>query len=107
MLARQRQAVILEETRRRGAVRVSDLVGKSGVADMTVRRDLVFHNAHGIAEQAGLTVPNLIEREATAATLSEIDLLAGDDKLDDRACEVLSTHVGELVTVSARSGGRR
>jgi DeoR/GlpR family transcriptional regulator of sugar metabolism len=40
VLARQRQAVILEEARRTGAVRVSDLVTKLGVSDMTVRRDL-------------------------------------------------------------------
>jgi DeoR/GlpR family transcriptional regulator of sugar metabolism len=40
VLARQRQALILEETRRSGAVQVSDLVERLGVSDMTVRRDL-------------------------------------------------------------------
>lgn len=39
-LARQRQELILSEIRRHGAVRVSDLVTRLGVSDMTVRRDL-------------------------------------------------------------------
>ncbi|WUN36036.1 DeoR/GlpR family DNA-binding transcription regulator [Kitasatospora sp. NBC_00315] len=40
MLAQQRQALILESVRRRGAVRVAELVDQLGVSDMTVRRDL-------------------------------------------------------------------
>jgi DeoR/GlpR family transcriptional regulator of sugar metabolism len=39
-LASQRQAMILDEVARLGAVRVSRLVEKLGVSDMTVRRDL-------------------------------------------------------------------
>ncbi len=39
-LASQRQAVILDEVDRLGAVRVSRLVERLGVSDMTVRRDL-------------------------------------------------------------------
>jgi hypothetical protein len=39
-LARQRQAMILEQVREHGAVRVADLVTTLGVSDMTVRRDL-------------------------------------------------------------------
>ena len=51
MLARQRQAMILEQARRTGAVRVSDLVGKFGVSDMTVRRDLDVLAARGLVEK--------------------------------------------------------
>ncbi|HSK56446.1 MAG TPA: DeoR/GlpR family DNA-binding transcription regulator [Jiangellales bacterium] len=40
VLAAQRQARILEEVQRKGAVRVSDLTALLGVSDMTVRRDL-------------------------------------------------------------------
>jgi len=40
MLAAQRQARILEEVQRAGAVRVTDLTALFGVSDMTVRRDL-------------------------------------------------------------------
>jgi DeoR/GlpR family transcriptional regulator of sugar metabolism len=39
-LARHRQELILNEVRHRGAVRVSELVLKLGVSDMTIRRDL-------------------------------------------------------------------
>ncbi|HEY8373685.1 MAG TPA: DeoR/GlpR family DNA-binding transcription regulator [Pseudonocardiaceae bacterium] len=51
MLARQRQALILEEVRRTGAVRVSDLVAKLGVSDMTVRRDLDVLARRGLVEK--------------------------------------------------------
>ncbi|PXY21311.1 DeoR/GlpR family DNA-binding transcription regulator [Prauserella muralis] len=40
MLASQRRSRILEEIRRTGAVRVSALVERLGVSDMTIRRDL-------------------------------------------------------------------
>ena len=40
MLARQRQNLVLEELRRVGTVRVSELTVMLGVSDMTVRRDL-------------------------------------------------------------------
>ena len=40
MLAQQRQALILDEVRRTGGVRVSDLTRQLGVSDMTIRRDL-------------------------------------------------------------------
>jgi DeoR/GlpR family transcriptional regulator of sugar metabolism len=40
MLARQRQTLILEELRRAGAVRVSELTELLDVSDMTIRRDL-------------------------------------------------------------------
>ncbi|WP_034271422.1 DeoR/GlpR family DNA-binding transcription regulator [Haloechinothrix halophila] len=40
MLAAQRQAHILEQVRRNGGVRVTDLTLEFGVSDMTIRRDL-------------------------------------------------------------------
>src|SRR6476646_8943771 len=40
MLARQRQEVILDEVRTTGGVRVSELVERLGVSDMTIRRDI-------------------------------------------------------------------
>ena len=48
MLARQRQAYILERVREDGAVRVSDLVRDLGVSDMTVRRDLELLHDQGL-----------------------------------------------------------
>lgn len=60
MLAQQRQARILSELRRAGAVRVSDLTELLGVSDMTVRRDLeqlatngIVRKVHGGAVLAG------------------------------------------------------
>ena len=51
MLARQRQAIILERVREDGAVRVADLVRDLGVSDMTVRRDLEVLDDQGLLEK--------------------------------------------------------
>jgi DeoR/GlpR family transcriptional regulator of sugar metabolism len=58
MLARQRQALILERVRETGAVRVADLARDLGVSDMTVRRDLEILHEHGLLEKVhgGATV---------------------------------------------------
>lgn len=51
MLASQRQARILEEVQRRGAVRVSALARQLGVSDMTIRRDLEALSAQGLLDK--------------------------------------------------------
>lgn len=51
MLARQRQAFILDRIREDGAVRVADLVRDLGVSDMTVRRDLEALDERGLLEK--------------------------------------------------------
>jgi DeoR/GlpR family transcriptional regulator of sugar metabolism len=51
MLARQRQAFILDRVREDGAVRVADLVRDLGVSDMTVRRDLEVLDERGLLEK--------------------------------------------------------
>lgn len=51
MLARQRQARIVERVREDGAVRVADLVRELGVSDMTVRRDLDILDDRGLVEK--------------------------------------------------------
>jgi DeoR/GlpR family transcriptional regulator of sugar metabolism len=51
VLARQRQAYILERVRKDGAARVSDLVRELGVSDMTIRRDLEHLHAEGLIEK--------------------------------------------------------
>ncbi|MEU3456697.1 DeoR/GlpR family DNA-binding transcription regulator [Micromonospora sp. NPDC006766] len=60
MLAQQRQSAILELIRQRGGVRVSHLVTRFGVSDMTIRRDLevlaergLIDKVHGGATLAG------------------------------------------------------
>ncbi|MFC4942073.1 DeoR/GlpR family DNA-binding transcription regulator [Pseudonocardia sp. GCM10023141] len=63
MLARQRQELILDEVRTTGGARVSELVERLGVSDMTVRRDIdvlatrgLVTRVHGGATAAGSSV---------------------------------------------------
>ncbi len=60
MLARQRQAWILERVRQVGAVRVAELVRELEVSDMTVRRDLEILHGQGLLEKVhgGATIPS-------------------------------------------------
>lgn len=58
MLAKQRQTLILEEVRRRGGIRVSELTSLLAVSDMTVRRDL--------EQLAGLGLIDKVHGGATA-----------------------------------------
>jgi DeoR/GlpR family transcriptional regulator of sugar metabolism len=51
MLAARRQHLIVEEIRRRGAVRVSELTELLGVSDMTVRRDLDVLAGSGLVDK--------------------------------------------------------
>jgi DeoR/GlpR family transcriptional regulator of sugar metabolism len=51
MLARHRQALILEDIRRTGSARVSDLTQRLGVSDMTIRRDLEVLARSGLVEK--------------------------------------------------------
>jgi DeoR/GlpR family transcriptional regulator of sugar metabolism len=59
MLAAQRQALIVEEVQRRGAVRVSDLTHQFAVSDMTIRRDLDLLVQQGLVDKVhgGATTP--------------------------------------------------
>src|ERR1044071_7699799 len=73
MLARQRQARIVDEVRRRGGVRVSDLPSLLDVSALTVRRGLV-HKVHGgavlatnSAEEPGFEAKSVRERPEKSA----------------------------------------
>ncbi|MFE2377736.1 DeoR/GlpR family DNA-binding transcription regulator [Streptomyces sp. NPDC059398] len=58
LLAEQRRALILDEVRRRGGVRVNELTRKLSVSDMTVRRDLDTLARQGVIEKVhGGAVP--------------------------------------------------
>ncbi|GHF70078.1 DeoR family transcriptional regulator [Streptomyces mashuensis] len=64
LLAEQRRAMILDEVRRRGGVRVNELTRRLRVSDMTVRRDLDALARQGVLEKVhGGAVPVV---EATA-----------------------------------------
>jgi len=81
MLARQRQARILDEVRRAGGVRVSDLTALLGVSDMTIRRDLdqlsndgAIQKVHGgavlgshVTEEPGFEVKSSLAQPAKRA----------------------------------------
>jgi len=60
MLAGQRHTLIVEEVRRRGAMRVSELTELLDVSEMTVRRDLDALAASGLIEKVhgGATAPS-------------------------------------------------
>jgi DeoR/GlpR family transcriptional regulator of sugar metabolism len=51
MLAQQRQTAILDLVRRHGGVRVSQLVSRFGVSDMTIRRDLEVLADRGLVDK--------------------------------------------------------
>ncbi|MFF2652582.1 DeoR/GlpR family DNA-binding transcription regulator [Streptomyces sp. NPDC058045] len=58
LLAEQRRALIVDEVRRRGGVRVNELTRRLGVSDMTVRRDLDVLARQGVVEKVhGGAVP--------------------------------------------------
>lgn len=58
LLAEQRRALILDEVRRRGGVRVNELTRRLNVSDMTVRRDLDALARAGLVEKVhGGAVP--------------------------------------------------
>ncbi|MFD5748802.1 DeoR/GlpR family DNA-binding transcription regulator [Streptomyces sp. NPDC127033] len=58
LLAEQRRALILDEVRRRGGVRVNELTRRLNVSDMTVRRDLDALSRQGVvAKVHGGAVP--------------------------------------------------
>lgn len=61
MLARHRQSVILEDVRRAGSVRVSELTQRLGVSDMTIRRDLEVLARSGLIEKVhgGAVLPGV------------------------------------------------
>ena len=85
MLARQRQAFILERVREDGAVRVADLVRELGVSDMTVRRDLEILDERGLLEKVhgGATVARRA-RPVRAGLRREVVAPAGREGRDRR-----------------------
>jgi DeoR/GlpR family transcriptional regulator of sugar metabolism len=82
MLARQRQALILDLVRQVGAVRVADLVRDLEVSDMTVRRDLEALAEQGLVERVhgGATAPSRLASHepsfVTKAAMARAEKLA-------------------------------
>ncbi len=61
MLAKHRQSLILQDVRRAGSARVSDLTQRLGVSDMTIRRDLEVLARAGLIEKVhgGAVLPGV------------------------------------------------
>ncbi|GAB3956822.1 hypothetical protein GCM10027614_70380 [Micromonospora vulcania] len=74
MLAQQRQTAILDLIRQRGGVRVSHLVSRFGVSDMTIRRDLEVLAERGLVDKvhggATLAGPGSAEEPASPRSRS-------------------------------------
>jgi len=113
MLARQRQARIVDEVRRRGGVRVSDLTTLLDVSDMTVRRDLeqldrrgLLLKVHGGAVLAGRSAEEPGFEAKSVRERREKDALAGAAAALVRPGQALAVGAGtttrELATVLAR-----
>lgn len=85
MLAKQRRSRILDEVRRSGGVKVSDLTQMLSVSDMTVRRDLEVLAREGLLEKVhgGATIGGHLSTEEPGfeakanRELREKDVIAG------------------------------
>ncbi|MEV0327902.1 DeoR family transcriptional regulator [Micromonospora echinospora] len=95
MLARQRQAAILERVRATGGVRVSDLAAEFGVSDMTIRRDLDALDAQGLLAK--------VHGGATVADPSAADEPGFDAKSVRQPAEkaIIAAHAARLVRPGA------
>jgi DeoR/GlpR family transcriptional regulator of sugar metabolism len=101
MLARQRQATILDLVRHRGGVRVSDLVREFGVSDMTVRRDLEALAERGLVAKVhgGATVAESPATDEPGFAVKSARQLAEKDAIARHAARLVRP--GSAVALSA------
>jgi DeoR/GlpR family transcriptional regulator of sugar metabolism len=82
LLAEQRRALILDEVRRRGGVRVNELTRRLNVSDMTVRRDLDALARQGVIEKVhggAVPVAEASTHEPGFEAKSSLELSAKED----------------------------
>ncbi|MEU7133328.1 DeoR/GlpR family DNA-binding transcription regulator [Streptomyces sp. NPDC046261] len=82
LLAEQRRALILDEVRRRGGVRVNELTRRLKVSDMTVRRDLDALARQGVVEKVhggAVPVADATTHEPGFEAKSALELSAKED----------------------------
>jgi DeoR/GlpR family transcriptional regulator of sugar metabolism len=98
MLARHRQSLILEDVRRVGSVRVSELTQRLGVSDMTIRRDLETLARTGLVEKVhgGAVLPG--------APRSHEPGFEAKSSLEQPAKAVIAKAAAELVTPGSAIG---
>jgi len=109
MLARQRQGLILDEVRSTGGVRVSDLVDRLGVSDMTIRRDIgvlagrgLVTRVHGGATAAG-TEPGSTVQAAQRTDAQRAIAAAAATLIEPGAAVALSADPTATVLAAALS----
>ncbi|TDQ54187.1 DeoR/GlpR family DNA-binding transcription regulator [Actinorugispora endophytica] len=116
MLAQQRRERILEEVRRHGGARVSDLVDALGVSDMTVRRDIadlarkgLVHRVHGgvaatggrSTDEPGFLAKSALQTEQKAAIAREaVPLVSPGDSVALSAGTTTLALARELLAVA-------
>src|SRR6266566_5960499 len=98
MLARHRQSLILEDIRRTGSARVSDLTQRLGVSDMTIRRDLEVLARSGLVEKVhgGAVLPG--------APRSHEPGFEAKSSLEQPAKAAIAAAAAELVTPGSAIG---
>ncbi|SCG54404.1 DeoR/GlpR family DNA-binding transcription regulator [Micromonospora coxensis] len=101
MLARQRQAAILDRVRATGGVRVSELAVEFGVSDMTIRRDLdVLHEQGVLAKvHGGATVAGPSSTDEPGFHAKSVRQLAEKAAIATRAAELVRP--GAAIALSA------
>jgi DeoR/GlpR family transcriptional regulator of sugar metabolism len=101
VLAQQRQSLILEEIRRTGGVRVSDLTRQLSVSDMTIRRDLEALADRGLVEKVhgGATALADHSTHEPGFEVKSTRLLKEKDAIAQRAATLVRP--GSAVGVSA------
>jgi DeoR/GlpR family transcriptional regulator of sugar metabolism len=101
MLARQRQALILEHVERDGAVRVSELTKLLGVSDMTVRRDLDALAGRGLLDKvhAGATLRRDASTNEPGFEAKSVRELAEKDAIGRRAAAMVKP--GSAIALTA------
>jgi DeoR/GlpR family transcriptional regulator of sugar metabolism len=113
MLARQRQEVILDAVRSTGGVRVSELVDRLGVSDMTVRRDIevlaqrgLVTRVHGGATAAGSSVdePGFAAKSALRTAAKQAIAVAAAALVEPGASVALSAGTTTHAVASALLG---
>jgi DeoR/GlpR family transcriptional regulator of sugar metabolism len=101
MLAKQRQAAILDMVKRDGAVRVSSLVHELGVSDMTVRRDLESLAERGLVAKVhgGATSVNSHSTDEPGYAAKSTRQLAEKRAIARRAAQLVKP--GSAIALSA------
>src|SRR4051794_37335136 len=101
MLAGQRQQLIADEVRRRGAVRVSELTDLLAVSDMTIRRDLDVLASAGVLEKVhgGATAPGVPSTDEPGFEAKSHRQLDEKEAIAQRAVSLVSP--GQAIALTA------